>query len=87
MIMYSISCDSMFMDKKNQVYVTYNDGILFDAGEKEQLKYRRKVMNPEILKRAVLTEFAKLVDNVVLRQPNLGWTTQEMKPQIGRAHV
>lgn len=53
---------------------------MFDAGEKEQLKYRRKVMNPEILKRAVLTEFAKLVDNVVLRQPNLGWTTQEMKP-------
>ena len=30
-------------------------------------------MNPELTKRAVLTSFTKLIDEVVLKQPNLGW--------------
>ena len=37
-------------------------------------------MNPELAKRAVLNAFIKVIDEIVLKQPNLGWSRAELKP-------
>lgn len=53
MITYALSLDYSFLDKDQEVYVTYNDGLLVEI-EDCNMKYRRKEYQPEILKRAVL---------------------------------
>ena len=77
---YSLSVDQSYLQKNQEVYVTYNDGILFEVEEGELIKYRRKAFHPELLKRAVLTEFVKLIDDIILQQPSLGWTEPGFKP-------
>lgn len=80
-LLYSLSIDRTFIIQEPEIYVTYNDGILLDMSEfGDTIKYRRKTMHPEIAKRAVLTELGRLIDHVVLKQPNIGWTTPDMKP-------
>jgi hypothetical protein len=62
------------------VYVTFNDGFLLEVQEGEMVKYRRKMMHPELLKRAVLAEFVKLIDKIANEKPDLGWSEPGMKP-------
>jgi len=52
-ITYALSLDYSFLDKDQEVYVTYNDGFLVEISDCI-LKYRRKQYQPELLKRAVL---------------------------------
>lgn len=79
--MYSLSLDQGYLGQEKEVYVTYKDGILMEMQENKQfIRYRRKLMNTELLKRAVLQEYAKLIDQIVINQPLLGWEDKDYLP-------
>ena len=55
-LLYSLSIDPTYIDRETEVYVTYHDGIIceVEGSDEKVLKYRRKIMNQELVKRSVL---------------------------------
>lgn len=41
-ISYALSLNKKFMNKDDEVYVTYNDGLILEVNDKKTLYYRRK---------------------------------------------
>jgi hypothetical protein len=46
----------------------------------DRINYRRQEYVPELLKRAVLSELVKIIDNSVVNRPLLNWNKNEFKP-------
>lgn len=83
MILYGVSLNQQYLQLDKEVYVSFTDGILVETQEESNtIKYRRKNLNAELLKRAVLKEYAKLIDHIVLNQPLLRWDDRDLKPSF-----